>query len=281
MERIHRKHIWLMSLVAMLFFVVGCGTPGLASSPVPVSQTLQNSAKAMSQLKSVHLDLQATLNIQAHTSSTNTNPVGMTFNVTGHGDVAMPNQLALNLFLGQNRLFNVISTGKTVYIQGKNGQWYSIDISGNERRIFSQGLPGSISTIVTELKSAKLTDHGQESVNGETLDHITATLDAQTLQALSSQLNGLFPAKQQSGLNALKQGALDLWIDQSTSYIHQATLHVAAQIDLSTLSRLSGINAPSTVLPLDLKIQVNFSKFNQPVNIQTPSGAIPFPNSGK
>ena len=65
-----KRQIFLVALVALLFLLTGCGTLGLADSSTTPAQTLQKSATAMSQLKSVHFDLQGSLKIQSASSST-------------------------------------------------------------------------------------------------------------------------------------------------------------------------------------------------------------------
>jgi hypothetical protein len=280
----YKGHILLTVLVALLFLLSACGTSALANNTASPQQTLQNSAKAMSQLKSVHFDLQATLNLQS-ASTTNGGASGISFNVTGHGDAATSDQVDMDLLLGQNPLLSVVSTAGKVYVQSQGGTWYVVNqskVTAGVQKFFSQeGLSKQLGQITSELKNAELIDHGPEVLNGETLDHITATLDAQTLQTLSSQLNGLLPAKQQSSQNVFNQATLDLWIDQSTWYVHQAELNLAVHVDLSKLPALNfngqNMSLPAEVLPVSLKAQFNFSKFNQPVTIQAPSDASPLP----
>ena len=271
----YKGRILLTGLVALLFFLAACGNSG----GTPPAQTLQQSVTAMSQLKSVHFDMQSTLNMQ-FPSNNNGNSGGISLNVTGHGDAAAPNQVSATFLMGQNPLLSVVSTGGKVYVQVKNGQWYVTDkskVPDNVQQFISQHL----GDITKAISNAKLTDHGQETVNGESLDHITVALDAQTLQSLSSQLNGMLPTNMQSNQNAITQATLDLWIDQSTSYVHQAKLAIAANVDTSKWPPVNfngqNIKFPAAVVPTALNAQVNFSKFNQPVTIQAPSGAIPFP----
>lgn len=280
----YKRPMWLAGLVALLFILVGCGSFGQATgstTPTP-TQTLQNSASAMSKLKSVHFDLQAVLDLQSTSASSNGAANGLTFNITGHGDTATPDQVSTNLFLGQQALLNVISVGGKVYFQGQNGKWYAVDqskVSDGVQKIFSQDLSQQLGVIMAQLQNAKLTDHGPEVLNGQTLDHITATLDAATLQSLTTQINGLLPADQQSAQNELSQATLDLWIDQSTWYVHQAALNITARADLSKVPTLNyngqKIDLPSTIVPINVKAQLNFSKFGEPVNIQAPPQAEP------
>ena len=279
MLRRHTKHIFLTGLVVLLFVLTACSVPGLTtSSPPTPAQTLQNSSVAMSKLNSVHFDLrQASLSVRSSNAQG-----GMTFNVTGHGDAAAPDLVSVKFTAQQKSLFALISKGPKVYVQVTGGTWYSLDknkIKDNAQNFFSQSLATRLAQIMVVLQNAKLTDRGQETVDGASLDHITAILDAQTLQALSSQLNGMLPATIQSGQNQVQQATLDLWVDQSTWFVHQAKLDLTVQVDTSKLSALTGqpASSSSSTLPVELKAQVNFSKFNQPVTIQAPSNAVPFP----
>lgn len=275
MMQIDKKHIFLAGFMTFLLFLAGCGLPTIAgNSPTP-TQTLQNSANAMSKLNSVHVDLQTQLN--ATSGSANN---GVTFNITGHGDAAAPDQASINLMLGQSPLLAVVSKGQTAYVQVKNGSWYSFDkskLQNNVQNFFSQSLATHMGQILAVVQNAKLVDHGQETLNGTSLDHITATLDQQTLQSLSQQLNGLLPSTAQSTQNQIKQATLDAWVDQATWYTHRAVLDVVTQIDAGVLQQETGQSTgSSSVLPVEVKVQVDFSKFNQPVNIQAPANAIPF-----
>lgn len=266
----YKKSLIVASMIALLLLLVGCSVPGTSASP---GQTLVASATAMSKLNTVHFDLQTSLSVQGN-GSTN----GVTYNVTGQGDAAQPDKVAVQLASG-GPLFSLVSSGSKVYVQLKGGTWYSVDknkIKDAEQSFFSQSLASRLGQIMSVLQNAQLTDHGQETVNGQSLDHITATLDAQTLKDLSSQLNGLAPASAQSGLNQIKKATLDVWIDTATSYAHVAKIDVVTQVDASALEHFSGrqLNA-SGVLPVELKAQVTFSKFDVPVNIQPPSSSTP------
>jgi len=274
----YKRHIFLTGLVALIFLLAGCGIPGVASSPPTPAQTLQNSAKAMSQLKSVHFDLsQASVVMQSSNSTS-----GMTLNVTGQGDTAGADQVSANFALAQKPLLALVSVGQTVYVQVSGGTWYSANkshLKDATQNFFSQSPALRLGQFMALLQNSKLTDHGQESLNGVSLDHITVTPDQQTLQTLSSQLNGLAPTRDQSSQNQITQATLDLWIDQSTGYVHQLKLDVMAQANLGSLQQYIGQNAggSTTTLPVEVKAQLNFSKFNQPVTIQAPANSVPFP----
>lgn len=272
-----------MSLITLIFFLTACSTSSLASSLPSPAQMLQNSANAMSQLKSAHIDFQANLNIQVVTTTpTNSNANGLAFDVTGHSDVAAPDKVSLDLSLGQTPLFSLRVIGQKVYAHGKDGSWLLLDksqVKDGVQNFFSQSLTQRTAQIMAMLQNAKLTDHGQESLNGKTLEHLTVTLDQQSLKALSEQLNGMLSTDLQSGQNQLQQATLDLWIDQSTWYVHQAKLDVVTHVDGSKIPMLAEQqgNGSAAIVPVELKIQVNFSKFNEPVDIQAPANAVTAP----
>jgi hypothetical protein len=268
-----KKYRFLGGLLALLFVLAACSLPGLGgTSP---AQTLQNSAAAMAKLNSVHVDLQATLN--AHANNANG---GVTFNLSGQGDAAKPDDASVSLSLGQKHLLAVVSSGSKVYVQSGDGVWYWLDkstLKNAAQTFFSQSLATRLGQIMTVVENAKLTDQGQETVNGVSLDHINAVLDQQTLQALNTQLAGLLPQSVQTGQSQITAASLDLWIDQSTWFVHQAVLNVTTQVDMTALQPYIGQTDVTGVVPVTVKAQLNFSKFNQPVTIQPPDNSVPFP----
>lgn len=275
MVRFCKKYISLVGMLALLFVLAACSVPGIAGTSPSPAQTLQNSAQAMSKLSAVHIDLQAGLSLQSSTSNG-----GMTFNLAGQGDATKAGDASVQLSLGQSPLLGVISKGQTVYVQLRKGTWYSVSrsqITDATQNFFSQSLVTRLEQLMAVAQNAKLTDHGPESLNGTQLDHITAVLDQQTLQQLNTQLSAMIPAKAQNGQNQITQASLDLWIDQSTSYVHQAILNLTAQVDAQAVQHLTGQSTGSTsgTLPATLKAQLNFSKFNQPINIQAPANSTP------
>jgi hypothetical protein len=270
-----KKYIFLGGLLALFFMLAACSVPGLGgASPTP-AQTLQNSAAAMARLNSVHVDLQATLNARANNANN-----GVTFNLSGQGDATKPDDASINLSLGQKPLLAVISAGSKVYVQNGDGVWYWLDKSALKnaaQSFFSQSLATRLGQIMAVVENAKLTDQGQETLNGVSLDHINAVLDQQTLQALDTQLAGLLPQSVQTGQSQITAASLDLWIDQSTWFVHQAVLNVTTQVDMTALQPYLGQSDVTGVVPVTVKAQLDFSKFNQPVTIQPPANSVPFP----
>src|SRR5262245_49253654 len=111
MLQIGKKHLLLTGLVALLFLLAACSVPGLASTSPTPAQTLQNSAKVMSQLKSVHFNIpQVTLAARSSGSSNN----GVSFTLTGQGDAVSPDQASVSIALGKNPVLALISKGQKV-----------------------------------------------------------------------------------------------------------------------------------------------------------------------
>src|SRR2546422_512860 len=142
-----KKYILLLLALAttlLLFSAcspIGPGTGGTSGgSKLTVAQVLQNSSKAMSRLKSVHIDLKANgtgqaLNTTSTTSppSTTATPItgNITFSVTGTGDEALPQNEAMQFDATQTGATNVptsshieqIVQGDKIYI--KNAKTFS------------------------------------------------------------------------------------------------------------------------------------------------------------
>lgn len=270
-----KKYISLAGLLTLLVALAACSVPALGSASPTPAQTLQNSAAAMAKLNAAHVDLQATLAAQATGAQS-----GVTLNLTGQGDAQRPDDASIHLSLGQNPLLTLISKGPSVYVQGRNHRWYWIaksTLKDAAQSFFAQSLATRLGQIMSVVENARLADRGQESLNGVSLDHISAVLDQQTLQDLNAQLSGLLPQDVKTGQSRITAASLDLWIDQSTGYVHQALLNVTTQVDTATLRPFLGHSSATGVIPVTVRAQVTFSKFNQPVTIQAPAGALPFP----
>ena len=101
---IHKKHFLLLIALAIVLLLVSACSPtggGSSGSKLTVLQLLQNSSKAMSQLKSAHVDLKANgsgqgITTNATPTTTTITPTAtvnqVTFNLIGSGDEALPNQ---------------------------------------------------------------------------------------------------------------------------------------------------------------------------------------------
>ncbi|MGH2506427.1 MAG: hypothetical protein ACRDHZ_03275, partial [Ktedonobacteraceae bacterium] len=100
-------------------------------------------------------------------------------------------------------------------------------------------------------------------------------LDGQTLQDLSGQFNGVLSTGMPNVQNQLQQATLDVWIDQSTWYVHQAQLDLVAKVQTPLNGQQGQVSTAAQ--PFELKLQLNFSKWNEPVDIQAPANAVAFP----
>src|SRR5713226_7545113 len=90
-----KKHLGLIVLVATLLLMSACGFPGIGSS-LTAAQVLQNSTNAMKHLKSAHLDMKITGNIQTGLAATptagNPTPGQTAFTLTVSGDEMLQGQ---------------------------------------------------------------------------------------------------------------------------------------------------------------------------------------------
>ena len=297
--KIYQARYMFLVLAAVLLFMSACsssigGNGGSSLSPL---QVLQNSAKTMQQLKSAHFQMTTNGSFQTGTSQSST-PTSATptptnnisLNLTGSGDENLPDQESLNLTV--NSAINVaeIVQGNKVYIQNTQGQWYVMDKSA------LNGLSGNplsginlldLTNLLGLAQSAKLTDHGDEMLNGQSLRHITVTLDKNGFQQLinsNQQLQSLFGQQNiDAVLSSTKNltASLDLWIDETQFYLHRVELKLNLNADLSSLSA-SATATPGVTIPPELTATldsiVDLSKFNVPVTITTPANAIPTDN---
>jgi len=261
------------SLVVMLYLLTIAGTPAMAAdSP---SQIIGKSADVMSKLKSFHGDFTSTELVHSEGRDS-------TYTINGTADAANTNQMQIKLLRGSDSLATVVSTGQNVYVQRGTGPWYVTNIRklpNDAQKYISQGLPKSIGQLLSALQKARLEDKGQETVGNTKLHHITATLDPQSLRTLTQQLNGMLPSKWQSNQNQLQRGVVDLWIDPTTSYLHQMNIDTHAQVDQKVLSQGVGLQTRAAVVPVDARGQLKLSKFDQAFTIQIPRSATPYPTS--
>ncbi len=297
------KHFALFLLMgaALLLLFSACSMPGsgIPQSNLTVKQVLQNSQKAMSQLKSTHIDLQIKGSGQA-SSATATQPTGtptttgaVKFSLTGSGDEALPGQEQMNVTVTQsvtntaNSFAEILSGGK-FYVQFA-GQWYELN---NAENGVSNPLSWFSSPDMTQLLGLldhmQIVDHGDESLNGTILRHITFNLDKVALQQLLSSNQQLVNLVGQQNINALLNNtqtfvaSLDLWIDETQFYVHRTEIKLNLSINPAALTQTVTPTAnspiqgliPSNVLA-NLDFIVDLSKFNQPVSITPPANATP------
>ena len=295
-----------LALAAALLVVSACSSSisiGAGGSPTPSSltplQVLQNSAKAMQKLNSVHFVTTSIGSFQANNAGTPTTAVtpginNTSVNVKTSGDAALPNQEKSQITLNQSVNLAEIVTADKVYIQNTKGQWYVLDKSTLQGYAGGNPFAGvnlpNMHDWIALLQHVQLTDHGTEALNGQNLRHITATLDKDSLKQLltsNGQLNSEFGKQNvDSVLNSAKSlsATLDAWIDESTFYVHRTELKFNLNADLSSLRGASGTPAATATATVPSNVTtaldsiVDLSKFNEPVTITPPANAIPTDN---
>lgn len=297
MKLLKMRYLFL-SLGMVLLFVSACGsvtgTPGSSQTAI---QVLQKSANAMKGLKTVHFDMNLgeTLNMGTSTSSSTT-PNHYTINVKANGDEVLPNQVSLqtttatNVGSSANLKFAETVTGGKVYIQNSKGQWFVL----SESQFKSAGANPFTGTdisgynnLLTLAQKATFVDHGDQTLNGVSLRHITVTLGKNTLSDLLNATGALnkLSAQQQQAMNKLlsnvklQNASLDLWIDENTDYVHQMTIKFTMNINTASLvtPTTSSSSTPSTISTA-IDITINYSKFNTPITIKAPANATPTNN---
>lgn len=287
----------LMALATTALLFAACssatGSGNTPKNKVPTLQVLQNSQKAMSKLKSAHVVLNMK-GMGQQTGST-TAPGSVSFSVTGNGDEALPNQEKMQLTTTQSVTnatshINEIYTNNTLYVQNNGGQWYAINDSSAPNSGSSFAGFGSLNMqqLLNLLAHTQITDHGDQSLNGVTLRHITMKLDKYALEQLLDSNQQLVKLLGQQNINnainhAQKLDAtLDLWIDETHFYVHRSELKLNLNVDTASLkqsitptpgSTTQGAIPASIITNLDSI--VDLSNFNAPVTITPPANATP------
>ena len=280
-------------ILLALFFSACSSTPGSSGgSNLTVLQVLQNSAKAMQQLKSAHINTSLTGTASTSATPTTTpSTSGASINVKGNGDEALPNQESLHITTSQGSNLAEIVLNNKVYIQNPQGQWYVLDksalqgVSGNP---FSGVDVSNVNDLLALAQHAQITDHGDQTLNGQSLRHITVALDKQGLQQLLTQNSQIASVIGQQNVNTIINSTqnfnstLDLWIDETQFYVHRTELKLLVNANLGSLTNngtptATTGNTPSNV-STTLDSIIDLSNFNETVNITAPANAIPTNN---
>jgi hypothetical protein len=279
------------AMMALALFISACSAnidgSGTGTSNLTVLQVMQKSTDAMKNLKSSHVNLQSTYSAQGNVSATATpgvtptasgTPQSVSATVKGSGDQALPDQMQMDLTINQGITVSEILQGDNVYIKGTDGKWYVINkqsIQGTLANTFSN-FSLNTNDLLGVLAHTQINDHGDESLNGQSLRHITATLDRDALKQLlenNPQLAGQFGQQNvDTVVNNLKSfnSSVDVWIDETTFYVHRTELKLNLMADTSQI----GDGAPNT-LSTNSDIIVDLSNFNETVTITPPTDATP------
>ncbi|HET7639332.1 MAG TPA: hypothetical protein VFK47_11400 [Ktedonobacteraceae bacterium] len=309
-----RKKQYVLSITLALAFLflsactasIGGGNSNSGGSNLTVLQLLQNSSKAMSQLKSAHIDLKANgsgmaLTPNATATTTTGTPTAtpttnqVTFNLSGSGDEALPNGEAMQFDVTQNGATSTPTTshleqivqGDKVYIKNTKGQWYVLDksaLKGYVDNPFSGINSPDLTDLIGLLEHTKITDNGVQSLNGANLRHITIVLDKDALKTFLKNNQQLVDLLGQQNLNAVIDNTkafsstVDLWIDEHTAYVHRTELKFNFSVDTGTLSQSITPTVTTVMVPSNVTTNfdsiVDLSNFNAPVTITPPTNAI-------
>jgi hypothetical protein len=279
----------------LLLLLSACQTPFFedgSTSKTP-AQLLQSSEVAMKQLKYAHFAMTSVTTVNT-TGVKGAAPQAMTLNLTDTGVQAFPDQLSMDLTLGQESekqgmAISQIVIGDKIYIKSPKGKWYLLEngeasTTGNP---LAGANVGNYANLLRLAQGATLKDSGVQSLNGLNLRHVIAIFGNNVLKDLlasTGQLDSL-PMQQREQFNKviknskLDQPILDLWIDEATAYVHRMELKLTMTVDLSALATpaSSGSATPSATMPTtttSVKTTIDYSKFNEPVKIEAPSDAI-------
>ena len=301
----------VMTTLLMLLSACSPTTGGTGGSGLTVLQVLQNSSSAMSKLNSAHIDLRASGSGQAVTNNTTATPTATTtpttgtptpvsstssqvsFNVAGTGDEALPNEETMQFSVTQtatnttNHLAQIVQ-GDKVYIQNTKGQWYVLDksaLKGYVDNPFSGIQAPDLTELIGLLEHTQITDNGVQSLNGMNLRHITVALDKTALKQFLSNNQQLIDILGQQNLNAIIDNtkafsaSVDVWIDQTTFYVHRTELKFNLNADTSSLGQYVTPVTSASLVPSNVTTNldsiVDLSNFNASVTITPPANAIP------
>lgn len=284
----------LLIMVAVLLLLSACG-----GSSVTAGQLLTNSANAMKQIKSLHLDMAAneSFSISGLPSSTSSVPANTSITVKASGDEIVPDQNSLKLTTSGfgNFTFAEITKGNQLYLQNAQGQWYVMDKSALKDStnslsslLSNASVPDFNKLLNLVQKDATVADHGDETLNGTSLRHITVTLDKNGLAKLiasTNQLQGVAGQDINNLLNSVSNfgASLDFWFDESTSYIHRLEVKLNMALDPSKFSSPTPASTTSRPSGVSIKadIVVDLSRFNDSsIKITAPANAIQTNNPG-
>lgn len=297
--------ISLFTLCITLLFVSACSqtatssnssTGNSSSGSLTAAQVLQKSATAMQQLKSANLSLQSTSNIQTASGSTPASatpttgtPQGVNVSITGTGKASLANKEEQIQFTLNNAVkLSEIIQGSKVYIQNPQGKWYVLNKSSLQSAggTFS-GVNVNQSSLLNLVQHSQITDHGNQTLNGQTLRHITATLnksDVQQLLQSNPQFGGNMSQQSVSTvLSKMKslQATIDLWIGTTHYYVHQTEVKLDLMANVgSSISTPTTGSANSASISTKTDSTINLSNFNGPVTITPPSNATSISNPG-
>lgn len=279
----HKRYFLLLAaLMTILLLASACGVNAANSDQsTPPLQVLQKSYSAMKQLKSAHFSLQLSEQVNMGSGSSTT------IKISANGDEMPPDKAEVHLTeLGMS--LSAITLGRELYFQNSKGQWYVLQLSqaqGSAGNPFAGTSISSYNNLLALASRASFVDHGVQKLNGQSLRHITVTLDKNALQQIISANLGSLGSSNSASMKQLlnnlniQHATLDLWIDPATYYVHQMELKYNISLNAGSFVTPTP-SATSTALNLNMASDttIDMSNFNAPVTITAPSNAIPTTN---
>jgi LppX_LprAFG lipoprotein len=273
MNSIKRFPVFFLGLALAMMIMSACGQSTASSSLTPL-QVLQNSANAMKNMKTAHVDLNVTSQISGANATGLETVSNIDVRVQGSGDQSVADkQQKMDLTLGLDGLpiqVSEVMTNDRVYIKNPQGQWYFFDKKTTSQQsgcsfdsLFALKMMDE-SSLLGLLEHITVNDHGDENLNGQLLRHITANMDKATLKQLVSDNPQLKCVVGSQDMNTVKNfsSSVDVYIDEKQFYVRRSELKVNMGMD---------DNGKTTSTNSDLI--VDLSNFNQPVTITVPANA--------
>jgi hypothetical protein len=290
---IFKARFIFVALTAIVLLMSACGSTGGSSSSQTVLQVLQKSVTAMKHLKSAHIDMKITDTVNAASGMPTTTPTSagqLSINLTGNGDEVLPDKFALHFTFGlsNNAASNInlseIILGRQLFMQNSKGQWYVLSggIQGASGNPFAGANISNYNGLFGLAQKAQITDHGDQTLNGQNLRHISVAFGQDALKELLNA-TGQTSLQQQQVTNkllnqiTLKQSTLDAWIDEATSYVHRLEL----KLNLAVKGGPAGGSGTPAISPIPPSMTtgvdtiIDYSKFNESITITAPAHAIP------
>jgi hypothetical protein len=277
-----------------------------------VKTLLQNSDEALKNLQSVHFGLAASSQVgplQAHINSLVPASILQALepeasgrynnHIVGNGDEIRPDQLAIHLEqqnhagddVGSGWPFSLTESTKDgkVYFRAtlqsdhmiglQDTHWYVVPQAtwqsyfGNDFHT-QTGTAQVNAFLELALQKGTLSDKGNESKDGQQLQHIEASFAKDTLPdvlALDYQDKIMNRVQLRPGIDKNGKASIDVWIDNHTFYIHSFTMQASYDEILSDGSSR----------PIAIALTFNLSKFNAVEAITIPNDATPIDDLSK
>jgi len=283
-------------------------TPTVTVSPTPQAanvpsnnglQTLPlllKSAQAMQSITSVHIDVTSHGTVQSSGGALPALPPQQaTYTLTLHANATVASRqesgkLRLTLNQGQHKttfaLTHVVSGQKLYYKvntpsgPGNQGtadpQWMVLDLAALVNPQQASSAVNQVQSLLPLLmQHVTITDKGIAQVKGVQLHHITVVLSQQDLDQMTANVAQPMTQQVLSSIHLLTPLQVDLFINEGTSFLQQAMIRGQVQVNVDRLMgkgpmKQGDVGVPPHMLEVHMVTNINFSRYNQPVQIHVP-----------